>query len=514
MNIAILSIYLSCIAVFALYAFSVVHIIYFWFKERLVTKKQVPEPYSLDERLPTVTVQIPMYNELYVAEGIIDAIANFDYPLDKLEIQVIDDSTDETTEIAEKRVAYWLDRGVDIKYIHRENRKGFKAGALAEATPLAKGEFICLFDADFLPDPDYLLRILPYFKNDKVGFAQARWEHLNPDYSLLTQVQAISIDAFFLIEQQGRYAADFLLRFNGSAGVWRKSCIEDAGGWAGDTLSEDLDLAYRAQLNGWKGEYAKDIECKAELPVTYADLRSQHYRWTKGKAEVNRKLLGKLWKTKLPFLTKLHAYADLLNIWAAVAIFVAAFVSIPVVFLLKSNPEYQTVLSISSIAMIHTFILIYYIGFTIHSRYHKKRQTVKQFARQFLPFVHIFMNISYHQFRAIKDTYMGKKTPFIRTPKYQILKKGDDWGGKRYKPVQVSKLDLWEYLFAIIFALAIANDIYQGIYGFIPFHVSLVISFLSSSILSVLERKKSRKAFLKIQDPQDNEKVAKEDIAA
>src|SRR5690554_126757 len=254
-----------------------------------VEKKPLPK--FDPEKAPLVTVQLPMYNEYYVAERVIERVAQLDYPKDKFEIQVLDDSTDETVDVIAKKVKEVSAKyGVDIKHIHRTNRIGYKAGALDSALPDAKGEFVAIFDVDFLPDVDFLQKTMPQFRNPKVGVVQTRWGHINKDYSILTELQAFGLNGHFAIEQGGRNAAGHFINFNGTGGVWRKKCIKDAGGWEHDTLTEDLDLSYRAQIKGWKFNYLEDVIAPAELPITMSALKGQQHRWMKGGAECFRKM--------------------------------------------------------------------------------------------------------------------------------------------------------------------------------------------------------------------------------
>jgi hypothetical protein len=245
-------------------------------------------------RLPTVTVQLPLYNEAFVADRLIDAVARLDYPRELLDVQVLDDSTDATTAVVARCAARHAREGLRISHIRRPNRAGFKAGALGHGLSLSRAEFVAVFDADFVPEPDFLLRCLPLFDSECVGLVQARWDHLNPDHSLLTRVQAMGLDAHFALEQRARDASGLMLNFNGTAGVWRRACIDDAGGWSHDTLTEDLDLSYRAQLAGWRLRYAGDVSVPAELPTDMPALRQQQYRWSKGAAETARKLMRPL----------------------------------------------------------------------------------------------------------------------------------------------------------------------------------------------------------------------------
>jgi len=284
---------------------------------------------------PIVTIQLPVFNELYVVERLIDNICALDYPSDKLQIQVLDDSTDETLDLTQKKVDEYQDKGFDIQLIHRKDRTGYKAGALANGMKTARGEFIAIFDADFMPNKDFLLRTLPYFADSKVGVVQTRWEHLNRDYSLITKLQAFQLNVHFTIEQSGRQAADYLLQFNGTAGVWRAKAIEDAGGWEADTLTEDLDLSYRAQLKGWSIKYLEDVGSPAELPAEMNGLKSQQFRWMKGGAETARKMIPSVWRSPLSFSKKMHATIHLLSSTIFVFVFVIGVFSVPLTFLIK-----------------------------------------------------------------------------------------------------------------------------------------------------------------------------------
>ena len=282
---------------------------------------------------PAVTVQLPIFNEIYVAERLIDAVMAFDYPTDKLQVQVLDDSTDETKEITANRVRYYQSKGKNIRFIHRTNRSGYKAGALQEALPAATGTFIAIFDADFLPNPDFLKVVLSSFSAPDIGVVQTRWAHLNSNYSLLTRLQAFALDAHFTIEQTGRNTGGHFINFNGTAGVWRKDCILDAGGWQSDTLTEDLDLSYRAQLRNWKFKYMEHIEAPAELPAAMPALKSQQFRWTKGAAETARKNLGQVLRSHHPAGTKLNGLFHLLNSSVFICVLLAGLLSIPVLIM-------------------------------------------------------------------------------------------------------------------------------------------------------------------------------------
>ncbi|HEX2899523.1 MAG TPA: cellulose synthase family protein, partial [Bacteroidia bacterium] len=315
MGIALLVIYFSALTFILMYSGVQVHlaILYTRFQKRLKKEHEALPAMPAGQDWPKVTVQLPIFNEMYVVERLIDAVAAFDYPADRLEVQLLDDSTDETVEITAQKVAEWKAKGLDIVHVHRSNRQGFKAGALKEGLMLAKGEFIAIFDADFLPHPDFLKKTIPHFQDARIGVVQTRWEHINRNYSILTKLQAFALDAHFSVEQQGRNSMGYFINFNGTAGVWRRKAIDDAGGWESDTLTEDLDLSYRAQLKGWKFKFLENLDSPAELPAAMGAVKSQQFRWTKGAAETARKNLGKVLHAKLPLGTKIHATFHLLN---------------------------------------------------------------------------------------------------------------------------------------------------------------------------------------------------------
>lgn len=271
------------------------------------------DPVDAARRFPRVTVQLPVYNEASVVERAIDAACRLDVPRDRLEVQVLDDSTDETSRLAAARVRTWRRRGIDARHIRRESREGYKAGALAEGVRRARGELFLVLDADFVPRPDLVRRLLPSFGDPEVGFVQAAWGHLNRDERWLTRAQAVLLDAHFAVEHGARHRADLFFNFNGTAGMWRREALADAGGWQADTLTEDLDLSYRAQLRGWRGVYRDDVEVPAELPDTLRALEVQQRRWTRGGLETARKLLPSIWRSDERPAVKLEATAHLLG---------------------------------------------------------------------------------------------------------------------------------------------------------------------------------------------------------
>jgi cellulose synthase/poly-beta-1,6-N-acetylglucosamine synthase-like glycosyltransferase len=309
---------------------------------------------KLPELLPKVTIQLPIFNELYVVDRLIRKVAEIDYPSDLLDIQVLDDSTDETVEVIASLVKEIAALGIGIQHIRREDRVGFKAGALEYGLQSAKGEFVAIFDADFLPERDFLLKTIPYFDNPKIGMVQTKWEHLNKNFNLLTRLLAMALDAHFSIEQRGRNSNGDFMNFNGTAGVWRRVCIEDSGGWSSDTITEDLDLSYRAQLKGWKMKYLEEYASPAEIPAFLSAIRSQQYRWNKGGAEVARKNLKTIFKSDLPFHVKLHATFHLLNTGIFIFVFLSAIISVPLLYFLSVGQIANDILKYS---------LIFFAGF-------------------------------------------------------------------------------------------------------------------------------------------------------
>ena len=292
------------------------------------------------EEIPVVTIQLPVYNEMYVMRRLLDNIAKIEYPREKLEIQVLDDSTDESLKKTALKIKELQATGLDIKHITRSNRYGFKAGALKQGLEIAKGEYIAIFDADFLPQHNWLYKTIPYFKDLEIGVVQTRWGHINKNYSLLTKVQAFALDAHFTLEQVGRNSKGHFINFNGTAGVWRRACILDAGNWEGDTLTEDLDLSYRAQLKSWKFKYLEDVETPAELPVVISAARSQQFRWNKGGAENFQKMARRVLKSNhVSSKTKIHSLLHLLNSTMFLNIFLVAILSIPILYI---KNEYES----------------------------------------------------------------------------------------------------------------------------------------------------------------------------
>ena len=316
-------------------------------------------PKLSDEAWPFVTIQLPVFNELYVVERLIDAIVALDYPKERLEIQLLDDGNYESVQLAAAKIALLREAGFPIEHIRRPDRVGYKAGALAYGLSTSKGEFTAIFDADFIPNPDFLRRTIPHFLEDhNIGVVQAKWEHLNQDFSTLTRLQAFGLDAHFTVEQVGRNLGGHFINFNGTAGVWRKSCIIDAGGWQSDTITEDLDLSYRAQLKGWRFVYLENVGAPAELPAEMNALKSQQFRWTKGAAECAVKNLPKVLKKRgLGLGTKVHAVFHLLNSFIFICVLSTALLSLPMLVIKANSDRFDTLFNIASIFLLSFLIL-------------------------------------------------------------------------------------------------------------------------------------------------------------
>lgn len=424
---------------------------------------------------PKVTVQLPLYNERYVAERLLEAVAAFDYPADKLEIQVLDDSTDDTREIVAAKIDSLSSRGLTIRHICRNNRTGFKAGALQEGLQQASGEFIAIFDADFLPGPDFLQKTIPPFAESSTGVVQTRWAHLNRDYSLLTRLQAFGLDAHFTVEQGGRSQANSFINFNGTGGVWRKSCIEDAGGWSADTLTEDLDLSYRAQLKGWTFCYLEEVEAPAELPVLMPAIKSQHFRWNKGAAECARKNLWKVLSSSRKPIHKIHAAFHLLNSSIFIAIFLSALLSIPMLLLKAQHPEWSWLFHAGSIFLAGFLSIAFF--YWIATKRLQPQHTTRHFWSLFPSFLMVSMGLSAHNTIAVMEGWSGKKSAFIRTPKFNIRQGSDPWADNVYIRKNISWSTLLEGMLCLYFLFGIGAGVYLQDYGLLLFHLMLASGF-------------------------------------
>jgi cellulose synthase/poly-beta-1,6-N-acetylglucosamine synthase-like glycosyltransferase len=409
------------IIILILYAFTLIFVFSFSISQLhlvykyLFVKRPINlAPFTINkhiEKLPKVTIQLPIYNEMYVVDRLLDAISKIEYPIHLLDIQVLDDSTDETSLILKSNIVTLQHKGFDIQHIQRKERTGYKAGALAFGMTIAKGEFIAIFDADFLPKPSFLLETLPYFVDKDIGMVQSRWLHINEKYSLLTELQAFGLDAHFTIDQVGRNIGGYFSNFNGTGGIWRKNCIEEAGGWSADCLTEDLDLSYRAQLKGWKFKYLEEIGNPAELPAEIQAVKSQQFRWAKGAAEVARKLLFKiLWRKDLSFGTKIHTFFHLANSATYLGLVCTALLTIPVLLIQQKWPQSTHFISFAQYFQI-SFL---FLGIYFWVSFRKKNTNFLYFVGFYPRFLAFMMGLSLYNSVGVLQGYLGKKTAFIK----------------------------------------------------------------------------------------------------
>ncbi len=478
-----LLIYFLAMSAVTIYCILQFHLLYLYKKYHKANPDIKYRQYNIiSEDVPFVTVQLPMYNEMYVAERIIDYVAAMEYPKDKFEIQVLDDSTDETVSIVAAKVAALSAQGFDISHVHRVNRQGYKAGALQEAMPLVKGEYIAIFDADFTPRADFLKTTIPYFEDEKVGIVQTRWEHINADYSLLTKLQALQLNVHFTVEQAGRSYGNLLLQFNGTAGVWRKKVINEAGGWQSDTLTEDLDLSFRAQILGYKIQYLEKLESPAELPVEMNGLKGQQFRWNKGGAQNARKLLHLIWKesgNKLNMVQKLHATSQLLAYGVFLWVFIAAISSIPLAFAFSELGISTHFLSFSILGLFSVAGISYTANITAalnrtvpHTTWEKVR-----FFGLFLSFLPISLGLSLYNAIAVIEGYRGKASAFVRTPKYGINGEQKSFAKASYVAKKISWVTIAEGVLALVFACSVGFGLFTGNTAFVLFHSMLAFGF-------------------------------------
>ncbi|MEX0289271.1 MAG: cellulose synthase family protein [Flavobacteriaceae bacterium] len=430
------------------------------------------------KEIPYVTIQLPIYNEEYVMERLLDNIAKIEYPKSKLEIQVLDDSTDDSVIETAQRVKALQESGLDIQHIRRENREGFKAGALKEGLKIAKGDFIAIFDADFLPDSDWLKKTVIYFKDEEIGVVQTRWGHINRDYSTLTRIQAFALDAHFTLEQVGRNSKGHFINFNGTAGIWRKQCIIDAGNWEGDTLTEDLDLSYRAQLKNWKFKYLEDVETPAELPVVISAARSQQFRWNKGGAENFRKSVWSVITAKnISLKTKFHGVMHLLNSSMFLCVFLVSLLSIPAMYIKQMFPQFDFVFTLLSFFVLSTVILFICYWFTYRSIQGSSFDNFVDYIKLFFTFFSVALGFSLHNSIAVLEGHMGKRSEFVRTPKFNLNSLTDSWKGNKYLAKKLSPNIILEFGLMMYFLFGMYSAIPLNDFGLFPFHVMLFLGF-------------------------------------
>ena len=477
----ILIVYFAILATLAVYgAYRIKQVIDFW-----RYRKFVPQPAGrfAETDLPRITVQLPLFNELYVVERLVKAVTEIDYPREKLEIQVLDDSTDETINVAKAVVAKYAAQGFDIQYIHRFDRTGFKAGALENGNKTAKGELFAIFDADFVPKPDCLRKLVDYFTDPLVGCAQMRWSHINGRYNLLTRLQTIMLDGHFVVEQTTRNRTGGFFNFNGTAGIWRRKAIDTSGGWQHDTLTEDTDLSFRAQLMGWKFVYLLDEEAPAEIPVEINAFKAQQRRWAKGVMQVGLKLYPRIWLAPLPLRVKLEMFFRLTGNISYPLMIVASFLQFPLLLVRYNQPFYHLMILDLPLLIFSSISVVLFYGSAVWYLDQKRAPRLLH-----LPLVMgLGIGLAFSNARAVLEALLGVKSEFVRTPKYRVEEASDaTWKRKKYKRKR-GLLPLLELGFAIYFLLAIIYSARLHMWGTIPFLLLFFFGFGYMGLMSLLQ---------------------------
>ena len=475
----ILGLYFLVLGLLAIYGVHRYFLVYLYMKHR----NHVPAPSRALDPLPPVTVQLPIFNEMYVVDRLIDAVCSLDYPRELLEIQVLDDSTDETREIAQAAVRWHVANGVDIRYLHRDHRRGFKAGALDAGLKIACGRFIAMFDADFVPPPDFLRRTIPLFGDSTVGMVQARWGHLNQDYSLLTKIQSMLLDGHFVLEHGGRNRAGRFFNFNGTAGVWRLEAIVSAGGWRHDTLTEDLDLSYRAQLHGWQFIFLQDLDVPAELPVEMNAFKSQQYRWAKGSVQTCRRLLPRIWRSKLPLKVKVEAFFHLSANFNYLLMLAMSLLIFPSVYVRYRMGWDELLLIDAPLFCAATLSFMNFYMISQREVYPDWKTRLKYFP----VLMAVGIGLCVNNTKAVLEALVGGEAEFTRTPKYGIEREHDDWIGKKYRQSRALQ-PLVEVGFGLYFTGSVLYALATRSYGAIPFLVLFQFGFLYTGLLSLIQQ--------------------------
>ncbi len=490
----ILILYFSILTTLAIYGgYRVKQVIDFWRYRRFVPK---PQGHFSEQDLPHITVQLPLFNEMYVVERLVKAITEIDYPREKLEIQVLDDSTDETVRLAEATVAKYVQQGFDIRYIHRSDRTGFKAGALEQGLKVAKGDLLAIFDADFVPKPDCLRKLVDFFTDPLVGCAQMRWSHINGDYNLLTRLQTIMLDGHFVVEQTTRNRTGGFFNFNGTAGIWRRRAIAMSGGWQHDTLTEDTDLSFRAQLMGWKFVYLLDEEAPAEIPVEINAFKAQQRRWAKGVMQVGIKLYPRIWRAPLPLRVKLEMFFRLTGNISYPLMILASFLQFPLLLVRYNQPFYHLMVLDLPLLFFSSISVFLFYGTAVWYLDEKRAPRLLH-----LPLVMALgIGLAFSNARAVLEALFGIKSDFIRTPKYNVGQTNDEtWKAKKYKRKR-GLLPLLELGFALYFLLAILYAGRLHMWGTIPFLSLFFFGFGYMGMMSILQTT-SAKRFLSLWRP-------------
>src|SRR5258706_187800 len=483
----ILILYFGILTVLAIYGvYRVKQVIDFWRYSRF---PPTPKGEFAASELPFITVQLPLFNEMYVVERLVKAVSEIDYPRDRMEIQVLDDSTDETVALARATVAKYAARGFDIHYIHRADRTGFKSGALENGLKTAKGDLIAIFDADFVPKPDFLCKLIHHFTDPIVGCAQMRWSHINGSYNLLTRLQTIMLDGHFVVEQTTRNRAGNFFNFNGTAGIWRRQAIEMSGGWQHDTLTEDTDLSFRAQLMGWRFVYLLDEDAPAEIPVEINAFKAQQRRWAKGVLQVWFKLYRRIWHAPLPLRVKLEMFFRLTGNISYPLMIVASFMQFPLLLVRYNQGLYQLMMLDVPLLFFSTVSVVLFYGTAVW--YLDQKRTLRLLH---LPLVmSLGIGLAFSNARAVFEALFGVKSDFVRTPKYRVEKTTDEsWKQKKYKRKH-GWLPLLELSFAVYFAFAIAYAVRMHMWGPIFFLMLFCFGYGYMGTMSLLQTTGARR---------------------
>ncbi|HVM92112.1 MAG TPA: cellulose synthase family protein [Terriglobales bacterium] len=479
-DLALLIPYFIVLIILAAYGGHRYWLVYLYYKNQ---KNKTTQPPARFEDLPRVTVQLPIFNEQYVVDRLLDAVCKLDYPREKLDIQLLDDSTDETVEVARGLVERYKKLGNPVTYIHRENRHGFKAGALENGLQTSKGEFVAIFDADFVPPPDFLLKCIHHFSDPKIGMVQTRWTHINRNYSLLTQVEAILLDGHFVLEHSGRARSGVFFNFNGTAGMWRRQAIDEAGGWEHDTLTEDTDLSYRAQLKGWKFLYLQDVECPAELPVEMTAFKTQQARWAKGLIQVSKKILPQVFSSDASRHQKVEAWYHLTANLSYPLMIVLSVLLLPAMVIRFYQGWFQMLYIDLPLFMASTFSIS---SFYLVSQ---KELFPKSWFRSllYLPLLMALgIGLTITNTRAVLEALIGKQTSFVRTPKYRVETKKDKVGATKYRK-RLGWIPWIEIAIGCYFALTVYYAIDNENYFTVPFLLLFVVGYWCTGLMSLLQ---------------------------
>jgi len=478
-ELLLLCIYFAVLGAMAVYGLHRLFIIWLYHRHR----RSVPGPPVTPSVLPSVTVQLPIFNERYVVVGLLDAVARIDYPRELLEVQVLDDSTDDTRLLVAERLSQLREQGLNIVHLHRTEREGFKAGALEAGLQRARGELICVFDADFIPPTAILHRMLPYFANPQVGMVQARWEHLNREYSLLSRLQAIQLDAHFAIEHAARNRSGRFFNFNGTAGIWRRAAIEDAGGWQHDTLTEDLDISYRAQVRGWRFVYVNDVEAPAELPIEMRGFKNQRHRWTKGAVQTARKMLRRIWGSDVPLRAKIEATFHLTaNINYPLNLVLAALIVPAMTIRFRDGFAPFLILDVPIFFIATGSVCLYYV---------LAQRELGRSSLAALVSVPLVMaldaSIALNNTVAVWEGFRRDPGEFVRTPKFSISSPRESWHTKLYRG-RGNWMHWAELVIGLYFTGAVLYAAQARLWPAIPFLLLYQFGYLYTAVVSIVQR--------------------------